>query len=287
MANFLSDLFDSVTNQQATPKETFLDPAQTSAQGYNIATGLAPQVQAYNQAYQPIITGNQLNSENQVFGPAANQVQRGAYQSVLDNLNLGSSVPQDLQDLITQNTLQQLGSSGIGSADAGKLFGARSLLSAGLDLGAQRRAEALQASSILPSSTLKAGVAGIPNPDDYSKALYDQQAAKDQYDNIAENTRRNNFSSLINTGGRILGMVAGGVLTGGSPMGIAAGGSIGGSLGGKTGVAGYGGESGGGSDGGFTSILSGLFKNFGKSGAANSAGGTPSFGGGAEGLYAA
>ena len=281
---FLSDLFDSVTNQQATPQATILDPAQTAAKGYGIATGLAPQVQSLNNAYQPIITGNQLASENQVFGDAANGVQRGVYQSILDNLNLGNAVPAELQDLITTNTLQQLGSSGIGSADAGKLFGARSLLSAGIDLGASRRNEALRAAGMLPSSTMTPPTIGIPNPDDFTNALYQEQAQKDQMANIAENTRRENFSNLINTGGRILGTAVGAYF--GGPMGAKMGADIGGSLGGHTGVAGYGNKgSGGGSDGGFTSILSGLFKNGGRTDNL-SAGNTPTGGGGMNGLFA-
>lgn len=286
MANFFNDLFDSITNQQATPQQTIIPTTDLLNQGYSTATGLAPQVAALNQAYQPIFTGNQLASENQVFGDAANQVQRGAYQSILDNLNLGNSVPADLQDLITTNTLQQLGQSGIGTADAGKLFGARSLLSAGLDLGASRRREALQASGMLPSSSYQAPSFGAPDPMGISNAIQGETAARDQYANIAENTRRNNFSALINTGGRILGTAVGAYF--GGPAGAQMGGSIGGSLGGKTGVAGYGTESqgGGSGGGGFSSILSGL--NFGGgAGAANSAGGGGGIGGGFGGMYAA
>lgn len=273
---FFDDLFDSVTNQQATPQSTILDPYQTASQGYGMATGLAPQVAALNQAYQPIITGTNLASQNQIFGPAANQLQQGTYQSILDNLNLGNSVSPELQDLITTNTLQQLGTSGIGTADAGKLFGARSLLSAGLDLGAQRRAEALQATGMLPTSRqslaqMSQGVLGIPNPDDFTNALYAQQAQKDQYANISENIRRENFSNLINTGGRILGTAAGayfGAMAGNPIGGAQAGGAVGGSLLGHTGVGGYqsNNPSSQGGDG-FTSILSGLFNRTGTSGA--------------------
>lgn len=260
MANFLGDLFDSITNQQATPQQTIISTNDLLGQGYNTATGLAPQVAALNKAYQPIMTGNQLASENQVFGPAANQVQKGVYQSILDNLNLGNAVPTDLQDLITTNTLQQLGRSGIGSADAGKLFGARSLLSAGLDLGKERRAEALGAANILPSTRFTPPTLGIPDPMQISGMIDQEQAARDNYANLQEDIRRENFSSLINTGGRILGTVAGGIF--GGPMGASIGGNIGGSLGGHTGVAGVntgGSGGGGGGSGGFSSILSGLF----------------------------
>lgn len=295
MADFFGDLFDSVTNQQATPQMTILDPAQTAAKGYGIATGLAPQVQAYQSAYQPIITGTQLASENQVFGPAANQLQKGTYQSILDNLNLGNSVPQDLQDLVTTNTLQGLAGSGLGGSNAGRLFGARSLLSAGLDLGASRRNEALNATRGLTSSTMRPGdqLGPIPQADDYTNALYAEQAQKDQYANIQENIRRENFSNLINTGGRIIGTAAGayfGAMAGDPVGGAQMGGQVGGSLLGHTSVSGYGNNNpsaqggGGGGGSGFSSILSGMNK---KGGGANSAGGGNGMGGGLGGMFAA
>jgi len=253
---FFSDLFDSITGQQAMPQQTIIPTGELLGRGYSTATGLAPQVAALNQAYQPIITGNQLASENQVFGPSANQLQKNTYSSILDELNLGNSVSPELQDLITTNTLQQLGTSGIGTADAGKLFGARSLLSAGLDLGAQRRNEALRATGMLPSSSMTPNVIGIPDPMSISGMIDQETAQRDNLANLQENIRRSNFSSLINTGGKILGTVAGGIFGGG--IGAQMGGSIGGSLIQGSSVAGYGNKGQGGSGGGFTSILSGL-----------------------------
>lgn len=255
---FFDDVFDSITGQQATPQQTIIPTSELLTKGYSTAESLAPQVASLNKAYQPIITGNQLASENQVFGPAANQLQRGTMQSFLDELNLGSSVSPELQDLITTNTLQQLGTSGVGSSDLGKIFGARSLLSAGLDLGRQRREDALRATGILPSTRFQPPTIGIPDPMGISSMIDQEQAARDNFANLQEDIRRENFSSLINTGGRILGGVAGGIF--GGPMGAQVGSSIGGSLGGKTGVAGVnsGGRSSGGG-GGFTSILNGLF----------------------------
>lgn len=260
---FFDDLFSSFTNQQATPQQTIIPTSQLLSQGYSTATGLAPQVAALNQAYQPIITGNQLSSENQVFGPSANLVQRGAYDSVLNELNLGNTVSPELQDLITTNTLQGLGTSGIGTADAGKLFGARSLLSAGLDLGARRRAEALNASSMLPSSTFKPGTVGIPDPMGIAGMIDEETAARDQYANIVEDTRRKNFASLIGTGTRILGMVAGGIIgakTGDPVGGVQAGGAIGGGIfgGGVAGMNQAQTRPAGGAGGLFTSLLGGL-----------------------------
>ncbi len=84
---FLDDLFGSITGQQNS-HQTIIPTADLLRQGYSTATGLAPSVAALNEAYQPIITGNQLASENQVFGPSANLVQQGVYKSILDELNL-------------------------------------------------------------------------------------------------------------------------------------------------------------------------------------------------------
>lgn len=255
---FFDDLIGSVTGQQGTPQQTIIPTEELLQRGLSTANSLAPQVAALNKSYQPIFTGNQLASEQQVFGDAANQLQRGAYQSILDELNLGNSVSPELQDLITTNTLSQLGTSGLKTSDAGKIFGARSLLSAGIDLGRQRRGEALNASNLLPSSRLTPQVIGVPNPMEISGMIEQEQAAKDNYANVVEDIRRSNFSSLINTGGRILGTAAGAFF--GGPMGASIGGNIGGSLFGRGGVAGVnsGGQSGGGGSP-FTSILSGLF----------------------------
>lgn len=255
---FFDDLIGSVTGQQGTPQQTIIPTQELLERGYSTAKGLSSAVADLNKAYQPIFTGNQLASEEQVFGPAANQLQRGAYQSILDELNLGNSVSPELQDLITTNTLSQLGTSGLKTSDAGKIFGARSLLSAGIDLGRQRRGEALGASNLLPSSRLTPQVIGVPNPMEISGMIEQETAARDNYANLVEDIRRSNFSSLINTGGRILGTAAGAFF--GGPAGAQIGGNIGGSLFGKGGVAGV--NSGGGSSGGgspFTSILSGLF----------------------------
>lgn len=256
MANFLSDIFDSFSGQQATPQQTIIPTGDLLNRSYGILQNQVPNVAAYNNALQPVLTGIQLNNENQVFGPAANQVRQGAYQSILDELNLGNTVSPELQDLITTNTLQQLGSSGLGASDAGKIFGARSLLSAGLDLGRSRRNEALGAALQLPTSSYRPTPQGVMDVREIAQDVRGVQAAEDEYANLTEDIRRKNFSSLINTGGRILGTVAGGIF--GGPMGASMGGNIGGSLFQGSGVAGRGGASGG-SDGGFTSILNGLF----------------------------
>lgn len=284
---FFDDLFSSITNQQATPQQTIIPTADLLGQGYSTATGLAPQVASLNAAYQPIITGNQLASENQVFGPAANLVQRGAYQSILDQLNLGESVSPELQDLITTNTLQQLGASGVGAADAGKIFGARSLLSAGIDLGRQRRSDAMSASGALPSSRFTPQTIGVPDPFGIAGMIDQEQAKRDEFANLQEDIRRENFSSLVNTGTRILGMVAGGIIgakTGDPVGGVMAGGAIGGSILGKGGVRGVGDnqpqQSQAGSSGPFTSVLTGIQDFFRRNPSGGGGGGTASFGSG-------
>lgn len=224
---FLDDIFGAFTGQQAAPQQTIIPTSDLLGQAYGAATAAAPGVIAYNRALAPGLTEIQQGVQEQIFGPAAGALQKGYYQSVLDQLNLGGTVPQDLQDLITTNTLQQLGRSGVGATDLGKIFGARSLLSAGLDLAGQRRAEAGGAVGQLPLSRYTYQADRGFTPSEIGADIRGVQAAQDEYKNLQEDIRRQNFSSLLNTGGRILGTAAGAF---GGPLGASIGGSIGGSL---------------------------------------------------------
>lgn len=228
MADFFTDLFDAVTGQQATPQQTIIPTSDLLSQTYGQLQGQVPNVLAYNRALAPGLTDIQLGVQDQIFGPAANQLQKQTYQSILDNLNLGGSISPELQDLITTNILQGNTRSGLGTSEAGRLFGARSLLSAGIDLGTQRRNEALRATNLLPSSSYTYQPQGLFSPGEVAGDIRGVQAQQDELANLTEDIRRQNFSSLINTGGRIAGTVVGGIYGGGA--GAQIGGQIGGSF---------------------------------------------------------
>lgn len=256
MASFFTDLFDAVTGQQSTPQQTIIPTNDLLNQTYSQLSSQAPNVLAYNQRLAPGLTDLQLGVQNQIFGPAAGELQQKTYQSILDNLNMGGSVPPELQDLITTNILQQGTRSGVGTSGVGRLFGARSLLSAGLDLDRQRRQEALGAVSRLPTSSYTYNPQGIMDAGAVAGDIRGVQAAQDELANLTEDIRRQNFSSLLNTGGRIAGTVIGGIY--GGAAGAQIGGQIGGSMITGSRVAGQQQPQSGGGGGGFTSILSGL-----------------------------
>lgn len=254
---FLDDVLGAFSGQQATPQQTIIPTGDLLGQASGLLTSqIAPATIAYNQALAGPLTDIQLGVERQ-YNPYAFDVRSGAYKSILDELNLGNTVPAELQDLVTQRTLEGNTASGAGTSNLGDIFGARSLLSAGLDLGRQRRMDALGAASASPSLN------ELYQPRDPTNTLFGiaqdirgVQAAEDEYANIVENTRRQNFGKLLSTGFRIAGGVAGGIFGGpmGAQMGMSAGGSI---IPGST-VAGYGGQASGGGGNPFASILSGI-----------------------------
>lgn len=247
MADFFSDFTDSITNQQVAPQQTIIPTDQLLSQSFGALSGqVAPGLLAWNQALAPGLTDVQLGVANQI-DPSILGNFRGANKSILDQLNMGSSMSPELQAEITRNLLATNAATGFG-ASAGGVGNVLYQTASDKERLRQQRQQA----------ALGAGTSGLG----VSKSFYDPlaysqvglgvasgiadniqqvQAAKDEAANIAENVRRQNFSALINTGGRIAGMVIGGIAGSGNPMAIQAGGNIGGSLGGQTGVAGYGG----------------------------------------------
>lgn len=264
MASFFEDVFDAFTGQKATPQQTIIGTNDLLGQsGQLIQNQIVPQTLAYNQAIAPGLTDVQLGVERQ-YDPNAFALRSATTKSILDNLGLGSSLPPEIQDLVVRNALEGASASGFGASPGGRGLVARDLGLTGLDLGRSRRDEALKATRTqtpldrLWNPQLPYGQSpGMALAGD----LRDVQAAQDNYANLVEDTRRKNFASLLNTGGRIIGGIVGGVVSSGSPQGIEAGKSIGGSVFGGSGVAGVnsGNQNSSQGMGGFTSILSGLF----------------------------
>lgn len=219
---FFDDILGAFSGAQSVPQQTIIPTDQLLGQASGLLTSqLAPATIAYNQALAGPLTDIQLGVERQ-YNPYAFDVRSGAYKSILDELNLGSSVPPELQDLITQKALEGATMSGLGTSNAGDIFGARSLLSAGLDLGRQRRMDALGAATSSPRLN------ELYQPKDPTGAIFNLaqdirgvQAAEDEYANIVENTRKQNFGKLLSTGFRIAGGIAGGIFggPGGAMMG--------------------------------------------------------------------
>lgn len=258
MADFFSDVFDAFTAQQATPQQTIIGTNDLLGQTGGLLTGqIAPQTIAYNQALAPALTDIQLGVERQ-YDPNAFALRSATTKSILDNLGLGTSLPPEIQDLVVRNALEGASASGFGASPGGRGLVARDLGLTGLDLASRRRQEALGAVRSQPNlNTLYNPESPYGATPGFALAsdLRDVQAARDDYENLKEDIRRQNFSNLLSTGFRIAGGVVGGIF--GGAAGAQAGQSAGGAVVQGSSVRGV--QRPKSSDGGFGSILSGLF----------------------------
>lgn len=255
---FFSDLFNGLTGQQSTPQQTIIPTDELLGQTNQLLTSkIAPGTIAYNQALAPGMTDVGLGVTNQ-FDPSVLQNLRGAQSSILNQLNLGTQMDPQLQAEITRNLLATNAATGFGASAGGV---GNILYQTAIDkqnLLRQRQQDALNAGSQgfqlsreLYQPTLPYGQSpGFA----LSSDIRSVQAAKDDYANLVENTRLQNFKSLINTAGRITGTVIGGIY--GGAAGAQMGGQVGGSLYTGSGVAGYNNQQGSGGGGG---MLGGLF----------------------------
>lgn len=286
MADFFSDVFDAFTGQQSTPQQTIIGTNDLLGQtGQLLTSQIAPQTIAYNQMLAPALTDVQLGVERQ-YNPYAFDLRSSTTKSILDNLGLGTSLPPEIQDLVVKNALEGSAASGFGVSQGGRGLVARDLGLTGLDLARSRRQEALGAVNSSPSLN------SLYNPSSpygetpgfaLASDIRDVQAAKDDFENLKEDIRKQNFSNLLSTGFRIAGGVVGGIFGGaaGAQMGQQAGGAV------IQGSSVRGVKRADASGGGFGSILSGLFGGGGAGGGGlggNTTGDFPSgYGSGASG----
>lgn len=287
MADFFGDLFGAVTGQQVAPQQTIIPTSDLFNQSYGtLNSTVAPGLIGFNAALAGVpgaksLTDIGLGVSNQL-DPSILANLRGANKSILDQLNLGSAMSPELQAEITRNLLATNAATGFGASAGGVGNVLYQTASDKERLRQQRQNTALAAGSSGFQLSKQ-----LYNPDIYSQLGMSQanalagdiqqaQAAKDEAANLAEDIRRQNFSSLLNTGGRIAGTVAGGIFGGGA--GAMLGGQIGGSLITGSRVAGQQKPSSGG--GGFLGSLGGLFGGGGMSGA-----GGGGFGGSATGDF--
>lgn len=262
MASFFDDIFDSVTGQSATPQQTIIPTNELLGQSFGaLSSQVAPGLLSFNQALAPGLVDVQLGVANQL-DPSILANFRGANKSILDQLNLGGSLDQELQNQVITNALEGNAATGFGVGNGGRGLVARDLGLTSMDLLRRRQQDALGAGTtgMGVSNRLYDPLAysqmGLGAASGIAQNIQQVQAAQDEAANMAEDIRRQNFSSLLNTGGRIAGTVAGGIF--GGPGGAMLGGSIGGSLiqGSRVGGRPQAQQGGG---GGFTSLLSGLF----------------------------
>lgn len=280
MADFFSDAFDAITGQQSVPQQTIIPTDQLLQQGYGmLGSTVAPGLVAFNQALAPGLTNVQLGVTNQI-DPSILANLRGGNKSILDQLNLGGALPEDLQNQVITNALEGAAASGFGVGVGGRGLVARDLGLTGLDLIRQRQQDAVAA------GTNGMGISSrVYNPAQFTTLgaqlgqsaaadIQQVQAARDELANLTEDIRKQNFSSLLNTGGRIAGTVIGGIY--GGAAGAQMGGQIGGSVITGSRVAGQKQQAsgGGGGGGGMMGMLGGLMGGGGGAGGATGSAGT-------------
>lgn len=287
---FFDDLFGAITGQQTAPQQTIIPTDQLLAQSYGgLTSQVAPGIINFNAALAGVpgatsLPGIELGVTDQL-SPDILRNLRGAQSSILDQLNLGTSMSPELQAEITRGLLSTNTASGFG-ASAGGVGGI--LYQTALDkerLGQQRRADALaaggqglQQGQSLYNTDLFSQL-GVQQANQIAGDVRQVQAAQDELANVTENIRQQNFASLLNTGGRILGTAAGAVF--GGPAGAQIGGSIGGSIFQGGGVAGQPRRQSGGGGGFDLSSILGMFGGGGGGGPVGGGiGGGSSFGGG-------
>lgn len=244
---FFDDIFGAVTGQQKSAPYNELSVQDAISQAAPMAANANL---AYNQIYQPGITKLGLDVSNTV-NPYANELEKTTTKSILDQLNLGSALPKDVQDLVIQQALEASGATGFGTSNAGRALTARDLGLSSLDLLNQRINTAAGFSPVATSMagrffrpTEQLGVGEVGGALQGQNESRNQRAAEDFY------RSEGNKIAAFNTFGRIGGGILGGVF--GGPAGATLGSSIGGGLIQNP----YRVESGGGSD-----LFSGLFSS--------------------------
>lgn len=196
--------------QDLAPTKAFNAGEQLSA-----AQGLLPQIGAFNQqlAQQQLgLIPIQNQMRGALYGEAINPLQTQYTQGILDNLNLGNQLPQDVQQQVLQNALQGSAASGFGLSPGGRALAGRDLGLNSLQIGKQRRDEALGALRSFQTPELR-------NQMGPQTALDLQMASfQDENNRIAQKTANENanyaaimtsLKGYAETGGAIFGEVLG------------------------------------------------------------------------------
>lgn len=270
MSNFLSDLTGAFTGQQTTPQSTIIPTSDLLNQSYGAAAAATPAYLAYQKPLATGLTDIQLGVANQI-DPSILGNYRGANQSILDQLNMGTNMSPELQAEITRGLLSTNAASGFGASagGAGNIYYQTAMDKQ--NLLRQRQQDALNAGTNgLGISHSFYQPSGFISPEAIAGDIRGVQSAKDELANTTEQIRQNNFKNLLSTGFKIAGGIAGSFA---GPGGAMIGSNIGGSLIQGGGVGGSYGQPQ--QSNGFGSFLNGIFGN-----------GTPQYGNGAGQQYA-
>lgn len=204
---FLDDIFGGLFGQQDTPQFNLMSPSDLIGQANALAPSLGAGTVAYNRALLPLVDV-QLEAE-QRYDPRQAALRRATTESILNELNLGSALPKDVQDLVIQNALETSGASGFGVSPAGRGLVARDLGLTSLDLGRARRNEALGAVRSAPSLSQIFAPQGGLTPSDAADLILGNQQAQNEFNTFASTLQGQNRRNLFETPLRLAGTVFG------------------------------------------------------------------------------
>lgn len=224
MADFFSDLGGMIGDQQKATPYSAIDYSGLLKQSIPLAALGNLQ---YNQQLALPYAQLQRQVEN-VYDPNQAALREATTSSILNQLNLGSALPADVQQQVMQNALQGSAASGFGLSPGGRGLVARDLGLTGLDLQRQRQGAAASYSRSAPSLSSLYNPATVVTPGDYLST--EVQMAQDARTRAVEEFQRREGNKIawMNTGGRIIGTGVGAYF--GGAAGAQLGGQIGGSL---------------------------------------------------------
>lgn len=240
MASFLDELGMTIFGQQELPDYQQVSSADLLGR----AQGLLPQIGAFNQAVGQQQVGlipieQQLRAGR--FGSAINPLQEAYTNNILANLNLGSSLPQDLQQEVIRGALQGAAASGFGLSPGGRALVGRDLGLSSLEIGKQRRQEALSALQAFPGQRVEGQFSPV-RALDLERASIDESNFRRAQEAGLRNANRaaiiSSISQYAELGGSVVGSAFGSAF-GTKGYGSAIGGALKG-LGGSGGGAGAG-----------------------------------------------
>lgn len=237
MASFLDELGMTLFGQQELP-----DYQQVSSSDLlGRAQALLPQIGAFNQAAGQQELGlipieQQLRAGR--FGSAINPLQEAYTANILSNLNLGSTLPEDLQQEVIRGALQGAASSGFGLSPGGRALVGRDLGLSSLEIGRQRRSEALNALQAFPGQRIQGQLTPMTAMDLERRSIDEANFRRAQEAGLRNANRAAIISSIseyAKLGGAVIGTAVGSAF-GTTGMGSSLTGVLGG-LGGGGGAA--------------------------------------------------
>lgn len=237
MASFLDELGMTLFGQKELPEYQQVSSSDLLGR----AAGLLPQIGSFNQQVAQQQLGlvpfeNQIRSAR--FGQAINPLQEAYTANILSNLNLGNAIPEDVQQEAIRGALQGSAASGFGLSPGGRALVARDLGLTSMDIGRQRRGEALGALQAFPGERVQ-GALDPTSAIGLERASIDEANMRRAQEAGLRNSNRaaiiSSISEYAKLGGAVLGTAVGsafGTTGWGSSVGGIMGG-VGGAMGGS------------------------------------------------------